>query len=331
MLSATTRLTRASLAARLAFALATGATLASCGNASTDDTAPVDVQDFAGRYAHATCSAMGNCCEKGGFNYDPVDCEVAATSRTEDHVAQTLTSLRVQFDANAGNGCITAAVDVIRACNGDLSAAQAACNAVFVGQVPLGASCQSTLECARGSNMGAATCVPDAPGATSGHCALAPPPTPPTTVAQAGAACTTTCRTNPSDGCVDLQGLTRAAACLTADSLVCDPSSHVCVAAPAIGQACAGFCASDAYCDATGQCQPRTPDGSCAAGSDVCTDASSCDCSEPTCDPAKKMCEPRRPNLSTCNADSQCLSAYCYEGFCRLHTPVNADVCEGNY
>src|SRR5205823_15129970 len=180
------------------------------------------------------------------------------------------------------------------------------------------------------ADISKATSVPDVVGMPKGHCAVVPPTMPPST-AKLGEACRTTCRASTDDGCVDVAGAMRTAICLVADGLVCDAMTRLCVAVPQIREACSGVCATGAYCDTTGQCQAKTADGSCVGAPDACADTSYCACGEATCDPTKLHCVTRGPVKAQCVSNTQCMSSYCYQGFCRVKTPVSAALCEGDY
>jgi hypothetical protein len=130
---------------------------------------------------------------------------------------------------------------------------------------------------------------------------------------------------------VTVAGAPSAAACLLSDGLVCDGTSLVCGAVPQVGDACSPFCATSAYCDASGHCQAKTADASCTDTADACVDTSICACGESSCDPAKKVCVARGGLKAQCLKDEQCMSAFCYQGFCHVKTPVSATLCYGDF
>jgi hypothetical protein len=315
-------------AALLSAALLSCAWLACGGGDKVPDQPPSEADQFATRYAEATCSVMGDCCKTGGFGYDSAGCKDVTSYVLGQSIHRAEATLKVHFDLAAAERCLTARVELYKSCKGDGKVELAACNAMLVGDLPVGSPCSSPLECAAAPDI-TVTCAPDAPSSMKGHCAVVPPTMPPPPVGKSGDACSTTCRTNASDACTNLDGVASAAACLIADGLVCDGASHVCVAVPQIGDACASFCATGAYCDPGGHCQAKTADGSCAGATDACTDVSICACGEASCDPSKFVCVPRGGTSAQCLNDTQCLSAFCYHGFCRVKTPVSEDLCEG--
>jgi hypothetical protein len=312
----------------VSFALLSGAWSA-CGGGDAAEQPPSAIDQFVMRYAEATCGIMGDCCRTGGFDYELERCKYATGAVLHDSIYQALATLKVHFDPAAAERCLTARVELYRSCMGDGKAELAACDAILAGELPVGSSCLAPFECARGRDT-TVTCEPEAPNAMKGHCAIVGPPTPPPPVGKAGDACSATCRATASDGCTSVGGAASAAVCLVADGLVCDGASHVCVAVPQMGEPCSTFCATGSYCDAGGHCQPQTADGSCSGSTDACVDTSICACGEASCDPSKFVCISRGATGSQCLKDNQCLSSYCYRGFCRVKTPVSEDLCDGN-
>jgi hypothetical protein len=318
---------------RLAFAslvLLSAAWLGSCGDGSAIPAQPPSpIDEFATSYADATCSAMGDCCRTGGYEYTVERCKWATGAVLSESIYSALATLKVHFDKAAAEKCTTARVELYKSCMGDGKAELALCDAMLVGEVPVGSSCNSPFECMQPPGM-VATCVPEPPSMTKGHCAIVPPPPDPPVVGKSGDACSVTCRASPTDGCTTVDGAPSAAACLVADGLVCDTATYVCAAVPAVGDACSKFCATDAYCDAAGKCQAKTADGPCPGSVDACLDTSICSCSEPTCDPTQFVCVARGAVGAQCKNDNQCMSGFCYQkGFCRVKTPVSADLCDG--
>jgi hypothetical protein len=304
--------------------------LAACGGGGTvPDQPPSPIDDFATRYADATCSAMLDCCKTAAFDYDVDACKFASAAHMSDGIYQAIATMKVHFDKAAAERCLTMRVDLYHACKGDGQAEAAACQAILVGEVPVGSPCISTQECAAVPDM-VVTCAPDGPNTMKGHCGAAPPtPVPP--VGKSGDACSATCLTSPTEGCANVDGAPSAAVCVVSDGLVCDGMSLLCGAVPQIGEACTKFCATGAYCDASGHCQAKTADGPCAAKLDACVDTSICACGDSTCsDPAKMMCVSRGGLKAQCLNDAQCLSAFCYHGFCHVKTPVTEALCYGD-
>jgi len=294
------------------------------------DQPPSPIDDFASRYAEATCNAMPACCKTGDYDYDADSCKYATTSAMAQSIYGALATLKVHFDQAAAEHCLKVRVDLYSSCMGDGKAELAACNAILVGEVPVGSSCNSPLECASVPDM-TVTCVPEAANSTKGHCAVVPPPPVPPPVGASGDACSATCRASTTDGCTNVDGAPAAAACLVSDGLVCDAMSHLCAAVPQVGDACGPFCATGAYCDAMGQCQAKTADGPCASGPDACVDTSICACGEASCDPTKRLCVARGGPKAQCLNDGQCLlTAICFHGFCHANTPVSAALCIGD-
>src|SRR5262249_31913168 len=159
-----------------------------------------------------------------------------------------LRSLHVHFDPAGSDACIAAAVDVFGNCKGDTSGAKRVCDGLLVGDVSEGGGCTDPRECAPAADMSGTTCMPDATHAASAHCVVVPPTPRPPRSAKLDETCTTTCRSSTTDACVDISGAERTLACLAVDGLVCDADTRLCVAAPAVGGACTGFCAPGAYC-----------------------------------------------------------------------------------
>jgi hypothetical protein len=312
-------------------ALLSNAWLAACGGGDTiSEQPPSPIDEFAQRYADATCGVMTDCCKTGGFGYYADRCKFATSTVLAESIYTALATLKVHFDKDAAEQCLSARVELYRTCMGDGKAELDKCNAMLVGEVPMGSSCNSKFECMQPSGM-VVTCVPDAPNSMKGHCAVVPPAPDPPTVGKSGDACSATCRSSVTDGCTTVDGAPSASACLVADGLVCDTATLLCAAVPMVGEACTSFCATGAYCDAAGKCQPKTADGPCPGNVDACVDASICACGEATCDPSKFMCVARGPVGAQCKSDKQCTSGFCYQNtFCRTRTPVSQALCEGD-
>jgi hypothetical protein len=274
----------------LAVALSCGWVLA-CGGGAVPEQPPSAIDDFATRYGEATCDAMPDCCKAAGFAFDTDPCKDAAASHMSQSLYLALATLKVHFDQAAAEHCLMVRVDLYRSCMGDGAAEVAACNAVLVGEVPVGSSCASTLECTAVPGM-VVSCVPDAANSTKSRCTAAPPvPVPP--VGKSGDVCSTTCPSAPTAGCTSVAGAPSASACLVTDGLICDGASRACSAVPQIGEACAQFCASGAYCDASSQCSAQVALG------------------------------------APCSTDAECSSSYCAQGSCHTKTPVSAALCDG--
>jgi hypothetical protein len=313
----------------VSFALLGSTWLASCGSGNTvPEQPPSPVDDFATRYAQATCKAMEDCCKTGSFTYDEAYCEYATGGTMSQSIYGAQATLKVHFDQAAAEKCLTMRVALYKSCMGDGAAELAACNAILAGEVPVGSSCTSPFECAPADGM-RVTCTPDAPNTTKGHCTVVPPPPDPLPVGKSGDACSATCLTSPTDGCKIVDGAPSATACLVSDGFICDGTTHVCAPVPQIGDACSPFCVTGAYCGVDGHCQAKTADGSCAAGDEACTDTSICACADNSCVPAQKFCVARGGTGAQCANDNQCLSGFCYHGFCRVKTPVSQALCDG--
>lgn len=115
---------------------------------------------FAGQYAQALCSSLAHCCAENGVSQDYASC----TKGWQAAVNQLLngTGSTGNYDITSGTNCINevnaAASQSCQPVPGSLSAARPTCQAVFAGQVPLGAPCTAAGQCAP-SDAGQVICA----------------------------------------------------------------------------------------------------------------------------------------------------------------------------
>jgi hypothetical protein len=242
-----------------------------CGGAQdTSANGSVAEADFAAVYVDAVCGLAQACCSSAAYPNDDADCRARLSPIPKSGPPDQTT-----YDAANAKTCIGLIHTFATACSfsqSDRTRAVAACNAVYVGQVKVGAPCFGVFACA-GSYEDKAFC--GGPTVTSMTCQLVD-------YGNAGDACNDAAGVaNVHDGC--------------ASGLYCSRSVGICKVLPQEGQACepwdivgygvAGGCVDGLYCK-NGVCVPKAANGEpctddidCQSG--VCGTASTCAASGP--------------------------------------------------
>jgi hypothetical protein len=283
---------------------------------STDDDVAYD--DLWAAVADAYCTGIAGCCQAADLPFDLESCKQERESILEAFTA-SFEELSFEYDPVAAASCLRVYQRTTAACVEDSDAVDAACDAVFQGQLADGQPCESTEEC---SETGS-TCEgiqyseddlfnPIAPGI----CA----PNPLEIHGEAGDPCRATC-TGPAQECYSSVGseVIGGVACYAADGLFCEITSFdqlgACRELAAEGAACTSddtcepgmYCAYDMVTFMT-RCQPKVDSGPCTSFS-ACVDGSYCD--------AAGMCQPKRAAGEPCLSFDDCISEECTpEGVC---------------
>jgi hypothetical protein len=290
----------------------TGVTLASGCSGSTSEPGgadPVPQEQFVTKFVDAVCDNIGSCCAAEGYAYDAEKCKAVAKSQYD---AVFEPSPNVVYDAARGGSCIQAVKQAASSCGALDLDGSAACQGVYVGQLPAGAACESSMECAAPAG-GDATC--DGQGSGKGTCVVEKR-------GVEGDGCYATCtEAGSAIDCGSSGGDPSSASCYTNDGLYCS-SAFVCEKLAALGAACAsGGCVDGAYCDA-GTCKHLPEAGApCAVGNE-CAEGAYCDASS-TCVAAKQPGE-------ACVDFDECAEGHCYQGVCKRSSLASPAVCDGS-
>src|SRR5260370_24638165 len=212
----------------------------------------VSADDLVNRFVKATCDAIGACCASASLPFARDQCESSMT-REAQHLLTDTNASRVYDGAGAAR-CIDRATMLLSLCaTSTLIADQMkhSCEEVYAGTVAVGGACQSTKDCAQGS-QGPAQCDVDATtmGTPLPMCVVDPP-------GQLGEPCLGPAPIDPN---VHFPHLT------CADGLYCG-TSGTCQSRVAVGGACIhdDECIAT-WCDTTsptsGMCAARLPNGS---------------------------------------------------------------------
>ena len=305
----------------------------------------VEQQDFAAEYAQALCSSLQHCCAENGVSQDYTSC----TQGWQAAVQSLLDS-----PAAAGNYDVTTAtncIDEVRAAQGvscqpvpgSLSAARPTCQAVFAGEVPLGAPCSAASQCAQ-VDSGVVTCavVPgDGGGGGSGGGQL--PLSDPgisiqglTVAPQDIPVCVLLPPSDAGPGPCAIQADAGTDTCQS-QGAYCDPTTLTCLPVNSAGGLCdpavPASCAPGSFCvsggAANGTCAMAGPVGS------ACTSAAMC-APPGVCDIAKtQTCIPVENPGAQCGANFQCSIGVCDppgspDGMCLTNAIATTAACNGN-
>jgi hypothetical protein len=221
-----------------------------------------------------------------------------------------LSDTTLLYDSAQAGRCVQAVTSAAQACG---SVDITTCYDAFVGNIPLGAACNSSFECAPGQ-FGFAVCGSDGTCGQPGRGALGQPCSY-TCIEDGGAA--PRCHSlfyGPAAG--------TAAACHSMDGLVCaanstggatcEPLSADCKQNPTLS------CPAGELCNQMlGQCFVPVPvGGSCATT--PCGSDGYC---------AAGVCYPVKPLAATCMDDIECQSGKCTRGLCVSYSQAAADWC----
>jgi hypothetical protein len=233
----------------------------------SDNTSNFVTRDqFAGQYAQALCSSLTHCCQENDVTQNYAQC----TQGWETAVNNLLNGpgSSGNYDVTAATNCIAAVRNAqdgsCQPVDGSLSAARPQCQAVFAGQLPLGAPCTSAGQCAPidGGEVACAVVPGDggAGGGGGGQLPLAagifsPGITLPRDVPVCVQVVPPEGGSNPIPCTINA---TAGSDTCTAQGMYCDPTSLTCQALNAAGGGCDPSVATS--------CQPGNY---CAAGSAV--------------------------------------------------------------
>jgi hypothetical protein len=290
-----------------------GVTLASgcSGSTSGEQSAnPVPQDQFVTTFVNAVCDNIGDCCGQSGYAYDAAKCKSVASTQYGTLFKQ---SPNVVYDAEKAGSCIEAVKQAAAGCSTlDVDGSQACMN-VYKGQLPAGAECNSSMECAAPAG-GDASCEGEQQG-VPGHCVV-------DARGMAGEGCHATCTEDGSStSCGSSGGDPSSATCYTNDGLFCN-AAYVCEKLAAVGAACqSGGCVQGAFCD-SGTCAPLPVSGeSCGNGSE---------CAKGTYCSSAMTCTATKSAGDSCASYDECGGASCEEGVCQTESLASAAVCNGS-
>jgi hypothetical protein len=289
----------------------------------------VDATQFPAAYAQALCTSLRHCCDENSVALPWEACTSGWRSILAKRLADPI--LSANYDAKVALDCLKrvregASVDCSPV-SGSISDARSVCQQIFLGKKPVGASCNTSAECAPVPDArvvcdGSPNPDPDAgllPLSNSvrldGIHPLAGPPGPPKCIAlpkpQPGDRCTTTAL---------------AAVCESEPTLFCDRSDGVCKALGQAGSACksgANGCFVGLFCSAN-VCSPKVGIGQKCASNDECANRLRCDTSSGVCALGKD------PGQS-CATSSDCSIGVCDPGTkrCLKNAIATTDTCGG--
>ena len=281
---------------------------------------PVTNNDMATALSSAFCEGIVGCCSRYGYPSDTAACKNTLQTLLSAQMTTLFGTGHYTYDANAAGACVAAYRNAAEACTSHEAegAVETACQKVYMGNVALGGSCSASGECVQNETR-SVTC-------NAGVCAL---PTDNTfsygqrAHGKLGEACQSTCISygNGGSSCGGSASASTAAAdCWANEGLVCGAGS-ICVAAPAVGESCSGYCAPGAYCSGA-TCVAQDAAGSCKSASDACLSTS-------YCDSTTDMCTPKKADGATCNSDSECTGGDCLGDHCRVWAIATPSSCAG--
>ena len=156
----------------------------------------------------------------------------------------------------------------------------------------------------------------------SGVCSARPAPP---AHGKAGDSCLDTCYPDTCTG-GDPAG-PGALACFVSDGLACHAPDLTCQPLPKIGESCVtGGCVTGAFCD-SGTCAAQRDAGPCQAGDQTCAPTSFCN--------DTGQCQLKLPDGSPCSADDWCQIKQCVypesgsHGVCTANSLANDKACSG--
>jgi hypothetical protein len=318
---------------------------AATGQAGCNNQLPYVSEDhFAAEYAQALCTSLQPCCSQNGVTFNYSSCAAG----WEAYVNNVLFGPNAtgNYDTTVATNCINQVRAAVGAScqpgGGGLPDARATCQAIFAGEVPLGAPCTSAAQCAQmdGSVVTCAVVPGDAGGGGGGQlplddpgvaiqglglgvslqntpvCVALPPPD--------GGATAPPCSSNATAG---------TSTCSTAGTY-CDPTSKTCLPTNAVGGACDPAVVSS--CQPGNYCAPVAggPAACVAAGpiGSPCTSSAMCD-STGTCDTAAThTCIAILQPGTACTSNSQCSIGVCdpTANVCLKNSIATTATCNGN-
>ena len=315
---ASTTMSTRTLATLLVSAAALLTGLAACGDAS-DRAPPIPREDFVKELAAAVCDNIGPCCMTEGFSFEQAACHTTADREAGEFFAPLLTD-GIAYDGAAARECVDKFAELARTCS-EMTTLGSGCARIFRGARTLGETCTSSAECANGG------CGPQG-GTSEPKCQA----TSASFRAKSGEPCNATC--SSADSRFNIETVCGRAgpgtpppmqgSCFTNDGLYCS-TSFVCVAIPAVGQACdtAPLCSGSAFCE-NGTCTPRRTAGSCE-NPDTCSSAAYCDFTT-------RECRPKAAIGAACTSTAECQTpSSCTDGVCRRQTIANQKMCNGDF
>lgn len=221
-----------------------------CGGKVTSGTTsgPIPVEGICDALAKVACDQPARCCSAAGHSFDVIACRLETSADCNESIAR-YQAAGLGYDAAAAGRCLDAFQAAYAGCGtgeADLEVVSAACDTVFVGNVPQGGACEDDEECAPVAGR-TTDCVSHSSG--SRRCSVR---------ARSGEACGPT-----ASGWV---------ACERGLSCSSGSGTGTCVAPedpPALGASCDVSCAAGAYCSG-GTCVATKPAGASCASSLEC-------------------------------------------------------------
>jgi hypothetical protein len=255
------------------------------------------------------CAAEAPCCAPAGYQYNVAGCQLVVAALWNKAAANTT------FDSASAVACLKA-LQAKPACT---SGNPPACDAVYRGTLPLGATCQLDAECAPSGNLVVKCDSTDQVCTTTNQGKLGDPCDETCTAAAEGVA---SCFTVFMAKIYPVTPFAHVA-CDRAVGLFCDTSINQCAALKSTGGSCTGRsdCAVGMNCIVSGSkgtCQPSPSAGQpCPSGDSVvlCTFDSYC--------ASDQICRTKKAAGQTCSTSSECMGS-CLSGLCVGSSPTEA-------
>lgn len=277
------------------------AALAACGGTVAPVPDAALPETFAHQYARALCDNLGGCCAANSLRHDPRACLPVVEAEMQESVVEA--RIRgLDFHEDLVEGCLRAIATFARTCTQDGDVFRPhwvpECGRIFSSSAPLGATCESDLQCASARCGSSGTCV--------------------SLVPEEGQPC-------PIDWDCSAFPLT----------LRCNPASHTCAPlVPAGGRCDPGWhaaCVAEAYCSYnTDRCTPRAGVGANCATEYYYPYGSAC-VVDAWCDPSSSTCQPLRQVGEPCTGYEQCAQHVCDgdPATCRTSHLAESEYCGG--
>jgi hypothetical protein len=266
----------------------------------------VDQGEFQSQIIHALCDSVQQCCTTAERGFDPDNCR----QRVITQFIGPLSDTTLIYDRAQAGRCIQAVSNAAQACN---SVDVTTCFDAFIGNLPPGAQCSSSFECASGPD-GFAVCD------QNNICAQP-------VRGVAGQPCSFTC--------IENGGMPRCHNILygggaSADQAACHSNNGLACVLPASGPATCQNAAVDCKQNPTSACPPpmlcNVDLGQCYTPVPVGGSCAAAPCgSDGWC--AQGICYPVKPNAATCATDVECQSGKCEKTFCVQYSKAAADWC----
>jgi hypothetical protein len=309
------------------------ATLVACAEPPARQADPVPVDQLRTRLIEATCARGVRC----GVFASESSCEdyYSTPYGDEPWIADAVAVGSILYDPQAAGDCFAWLAN--QSCDPSLEGVRVrpdACLEMYRPQRHATETCFIDEECVSGI---CGNRIPEAahPDCAAGSCAANPPPLAPSPLYSEGVPCnsdtdcayslvcsfsatasTFVCTKSPALGepCLYQRG------CVD-EGLTCDPTTMLCVALRAEGEACdpnGAQCRVDLQCDSTMHCGPLPGDGQSCGQTGACDGLERCNWDGVT---QTRLCAAPKPDGDACIYTTECASGFC-------GGPSSATVCK---